>query len=165
MPELTKERVDSLFYYEHQSGLLIWKMPTSNRVTRGQAVRRIHNQGYYMVSIDGRAYLVHRVVWLMNKGSFPKGVIDHINHDGFDNRLENLRDVTQQENCSNSRLSINNTSGASGVHPMRDKWQVKLTVNREIIYGGTYGTIEEAAIVANDMQASLGFHANHGVIR
>ena len=162
MADLTQSRVAHLFYYEALTGLLVWKRPTSNRILKGQVARRIHKGGYYMVSIDCKTYLVHRVVWLLHKGSFPNGVIDHINHDGFDNRLENLRDVTHQVNCSNCKLSINNTSGTTGVHRMRDKWQVKITVARECIYGGTYDTYEEASKVANGMRPNLGFHPNHG---
>ena len=42
--------------------------------------------------------LVHRMVWLLNTGEWPKKTIDHINGDTLDNRFENLRDCTQEVN-------------------------------------------------------------------
>ena len=44
---------------------------------------------------------VHRLVWLTFKGSIPEGwVIDHINGDKGDNRLENLQCITASENTA-----------------------------------------------------------------
>ena len=39
-----------------------------------------------------------RIIWKYHYGVEPKGVIDHINGDSTDNRIENLQDVTQGEN-------------------------------------------------------------------
>ena len=45
----------------------------------------------------------HRLIWECFHGVIPTGfVIDHINRDKLDNRLENLRVVTQRENSLNS---------------------------------------------------------------
>ena len=48
-----------------------------------------------------RNFMVHRIVWLLNTGEWPKNTIDHINRDPLDNRFENLRDCTQAENNLN----------------------------------------------------------------
>jgi hypothetical protein len=46
--------------------------------------------------------LVHRLILLTFVGKCPpKCECDHINGDGHDNRLENLRWVTHSENCAN----------------------------------------------------------------
>lgn len=50
----------------------------------------------------------HRVVWFLHHGYWPKE-IDHINRDGRDNRIENLRDVSHHVNVMNK--SFDSKSG------------------------------------------------------
>lgn len=72
----------------------------------------------------------------------PEGyVVDHINHDTFDNRKENLRIATQSENGFNRRgVNENNTSGVRGVswHKATEKWAAYTRFNGERIFIGVY---------------------------
>jgi hypothetical protein len=63
-----------------------------------------------------------------------------------DNRLENLRFVTQQENNRNSSLNKNNTSGLKGVsfHKNRNKWCAHIAINGKKINLGYFMNIEDA---------------------
>jgi hypothetical protein len=45
--------------------------------------------------------MAHRVAWALHYNKWPQHTIDHINRDGTDNRLENIRDVPQCVNNSN----------------------------------------------------------------
>ena len=64
------------------------------------------NTGYIRISLKGRKYQKHRLVayqFIEN----PNGLqyIDHINHDRTDNRIENLRWVSQKDNLKNKASS------------------------------------------------------------
>ena len=62
--------------------------------------------GYWSISIKGKAYKLHRIVFYMFHGRDPaEKVIDHINGDNGDNRILNLRAVTQRQNNSNTKRS------------------------------------------------------------
>ena len=50
--------------------------------------------------VDGELYTLSKLVWKYHMGVEPKGVIDHINGDSTDNRIENLQDITQSQNLS-----------------------------------------------------------------
>jgi hypothetical protein len=80
----------------------------------------------------------------------PKGYhVDHINRNGLDNRLCNLRVVTASQNQANRRLGIS-TTGFRGVtfskHPhRRKKWCVYFKRDKVKRYLGHFHTAEEAA--------------------
>ena len=72
-------------------------------------------------------------------------VVDHINHpktneNKYDNRKQNLRIITQSQNCMNQHMRSNNTSGVKGVSwaKEKNKWQAKITVNYEQIHLGFF---------------------------
>lgn len=107
---------------------------------------------------DGRqgAFRMSRVIT-----NAPKGmVVDHINHDTLDNRRQNLRVCTNQENSLNKRRHKITISGFKGVFPRndKDKWIAFINYNGKRMYLGDYNNKEEAA-KAYDEAA----HKFHGV--
>lgn len=63
-------------------------------------------KGYWEVQVCGKKLRAHRLIWEMHNGPIPYGyVVDHINQDPSDNRLENLRLATLSENNCNARRS------------------------------------------------------------
>ena len=54
--------------------------------------------GYYVIQVAGKRYMLHRFIWFIVHGIWPEKVIDHVNCNKNDNRLENLEDVTIAEN-------------------------------------------------------------------
>lgn len=73
-----------------------------------------------------------------------KDVIDHINKNKLDNRKENLRICTNQQNLFNSKLAKNNTSGYTGVRWNGFSWVAYIKYNNKRINLGSFDNIEDA---------------------
>jgi hypothetical protein len=99
--------------------------------------------------VDGVVYTLHRLIFIYHHGYAPK-IIDHINNDRSDNRIENLREATQQQNCLNRKLHKNNTSGVKNVRWDKkcQKWVVELSINRKRRFFGWHEDLEFAELVA-----------------
>lgn len=93
----------------------------------------------------------------------PSGYeIDHINLNTCDNRSENLRICTHQQNQCNQPLQKNNTSGVSGVsyYPPRRKYRARIKVCQKEIHLGYYTTFEAAIQARNvGMECMFGEYA------
>lgn len=117
--DLTAARARELYRYDPDTGIL-WR-----RHARGEKTGRAKSNGYLVVCVDGRNYQTHRVIWLMTYRKWPTGNIDHINRVKTDNRLSNLRDVSQALNMRNSDRCV---TKAQVIGPVRsgDGWMVVL---------------------------------------
>lgn len=96
---VTRERALQLLDYNQQTGTLIRKPRAGCKVPKLISAKTAN--GYLQLMLDGRMYYAHRVIWLMQTGAFPVGVIDHLNGVRDDNRWSNLRDVAQITNAQN----------------------------------------------------------------
>lgn len=68
------------------------------------------------VGLQSREYFVHRIIWQIFYGEITsKKVIDHLNGNPWDNRISNLKVKTQRQNCQNTRIRKDNSSGVCGV--------------------------------------------------
>lgn len=77
---------------------------------------RSSNTRYWIVVYKQKKYRAHRIAWILNNGYLEADkVIDHIDQNSTNNRIENLRKVEQGVNMRNSKMSKKNTSGKSGV--------------------------------------------------
>lgn len=83
-------------------------------------------------------YKMHRQILGLSKGD--RKISDHINHDTLDNRDENLRIVTKQQNQWNSKRRKSNTSGYKGVQFCKagNKWVARIKVNGTRIHIGRF---------------------------
>lgn len=96
---------------------------------------------YYCISNNSE--WLHRLIM----GVTDKDIIvDHINHNGLDNRKSNLRICTSGQNTCNCLTSKNNKSGHKGVYwsKERKKWCAQISINNKTKGLGRYDTIEEA---------------------
>ena len=145
MAKLTQEQVKKLFKYNPDTGDLICKVRRGNNGGIGD-VAGYCNKGYLQVTIDGKGYYNHRVIWLYVHGYIPEHDLDHINRKRFDNRIKNLREVSRQCNNRNCGNRNNNTSGVKGIfwHKTIKKWQANIGVNRELKHLGYYDEFDNA---------------------
>jgi hypothetical protein len=163
MRDVTVDLLKELFDYDKETGDLIWKV-SKGGVTSGAVVGCITQYGYKQVRINKKSYLAHRIVFLLHKGYLPK-TLDHINGDRVDNRIENLRPVTINQNQHNRKLNKNNTSGHKGVSwcKLTNKWKTSIKLEGKRINLGTFDNLEEAAEVVREAREELhGSYANHG---
>lgn len=121
---------------------------------------RLHIKGYFVVG----KYLAHRLSWFLYYGEWPKGQIDHINQNKRDNRICNLRDVSNKDNHRNMPIQKNNKSGIVGVHYAKNKckWVAYIKVDGKRIHIGSYGNLFDASCARRSKEVYFGFHANHG---
>ncbi len=131
-------------YFEYIDGKLIWKVDKSTRVKSGTEAGSLLNNGYKRVKVNGKDYLTHRVIFFMLKGYLPNE-LDHVNGNKLDNRIENLRPATRQQNQANR--SVRSKTGMKGVYKLRKVYVTQITVNNKRINLGTYTNLEEAAKV------------------
>ena len=158
-----QEELKKLFRYDETTGKLF------NRINRGSTARKnieagSLNRGYRVVRIDGVIYSVHRIIWKMETGTDPIDELDHVNHHKSDNRMENIREVTRQEQCRNRSISDINTSGTTGVswHSGTKKWRVRIKVDGKCISLGLFKYYTAAVKKRKAAEFMYGYHSNHG---
>lgn len=148
-PESNEEIVDQktlqdLFFY--QDGKLIFRRSTGSRKA-GDSLGSACAGDYVRARVLGKSYLAHRLIWIYHHGNIVHQ-IDHINGNGLDNHIENLRDIPQAENQQNLRKpKITSKSGILGVnwHKKTKKWRVQLRLNGATIHVGYFHCIEKAS--------------------
>jgi len=124
----------------------------------------IDEYGYVRVCVDYVVYKSHRLAWLYMHGNFPNHQIDHIDHDRTNNKINNLRDVTHNENSKNLSISPLNKSGFTGICWCNTymRWHARIYVNGKSIHIGYFLNKEEAINARNNANLKYKFHANHG---
>jgi hypothetical protein len=136
-----------LFEYDASNGNLIWKS-VANRAHPGKAkvgaiVGGDDGNGYRMCALLGHKFKVHQVVWLLQAGSLASHPLDHANRDRRDNRIENLREVTDSQNVANSVVQLRPLAGVKKDSKGRG-YSASITVNHCRKYLGYFATAELA---------------------
>ena len=156
--EITYDRVHELFRYDN--GKLFWT-ESRGKGAKGLPAGCAKDAGYKCIGVDGKRYYAHRLVWLYHNGYFPENGVDHINRDKGDNRIENLREVSQTCNARNSGNYKHNTSGIKGVHFVKNDnlWMARVRVNDKYCYLGESKDFDEAVLLRYTVEQCLGWES------
>lgn len=159
--------LDSLAYDPNSPSGLRWKnrplshfvcessQKTWNTTHAGKSAGATFLGKYWQVMLNGVNYLGHRLVWCVFYKSDPgKSLIDHINGNGFDNRIGNLRLATSSQNLRNKRKTDKNTSGFVGVtwDKVNQKWIAQIVVNKKNIKIGRFACATEAHLARKNAE-------------
>lgn len=127
--------------YDKDTGSLVWKYGRNKGKVQGTK-----DGGYIRVTLQSRDYYQHRVAWAIYYGYWPTKIIDHRDRNKSNNRIDNLREVSEQKNITNVGLRSTNTSGVKGVSWSKamGKYRQDICVNYKLINLGFFNTIEEA---------------------
>ena len=144
-----RERLEELFIYDGNSGALIRRVSVGSRGAAGTILGLGSGKnGYTVVQVDGVQFWMHRIIWALAHGEDPgMNLIDHIDGNKRNNRISNLRLVSQLVNGQNRhRANKNNRStGVLGVYQTKSgKFSAKIKVRRKSFSVGTFDSIDEA---------------------
>ena len=176
-PELTAEYARECLDYNPDTGIFTWKVRPRghfrsegkwkgcNTRFAGKEAGYLNETGYISLRINKTLNQAHRIAWLITTGSWPTRFIDHINMNRSDNRLANLREVTNGENMCNSGRCSRNTSGTKGIswHAGTGKWRAQINVLKKHYHIGLFQSMDDAAKAIKEARIKLhGEFAHHG---
>jgi hypothetical protein len=148
MQRKTRPSYDQLrawFNYDAETGVLTWRVNRGAAKVAGKRAGSIHKSGCRVVMLSGCLEKEARVIWCYVYGHWPILQIDHINGDECDNRVSNLRDISNAMNCQNKRRAPStNKHGMLGASPVGHKWRAQIKVEGKKIYLGMYETAQQA---------------------
>lgn len=148
---LTQVRLRELFDYK--DGQLINKTKRRSQVEIGAPAGHKTVRGYVNIRVDGKMYKAHRLIYLYHHSVMPD-MVDHIDCDRTNNRIENLRPCTKSENGMN-RAGSYGKAAARNVYRRGDKFQVHMKREGRSYYVGTFDDFYEARDAASDARARL----------
>lgn len=139
---ITQSKLLELFDY--CDGQLIRKK-NLGKFKKGTPAGTLRLDGYSQIHLNYKIYKTHQLIFLFHHGYIPP-IIDHIDRNPLNNKIENLREVTATQNCANTKKNKNNKSGYRGVswNKIAKKWAAHISINKKKKYLGFFKTAEIA---------------------
>ena len=143
--------------FDLKDGCLFRKV-RAGKVLAGDRAGTVQGGGYRIVMVDNIRMKEHRVIWAMTHGAWPSEnqVVDHIDGQPANNLPENLRVISQRENCQNRRkVRCTSTVGSRVPGVIRNKngsYSVKLHIDGRQTHLGRFCSLEAAEGKAVEMR-------------
>lgn len=133
--------------YDKETGIFYWKTKAGpySRVRVGDIAGSINFYGYRKIILKKKAQCAHKLAWLYVYGEWPTMQIDHINGNRDDNRISNLRHVTNRQNAQNRSIRRNGKSPGCSYNKKRKQWQAYITINGKMRHLGWFSTQTDAS--------------------
>ncbi len=145
---LTASQLREALHYEPTTGVFTWREGRKGVAHAGSVAGGKNKRGYWRVCVNGTRQNGNVLAWLYMTGRWPSLDVDHENGQRWDNRWDNLREVTRGVNNQNQRKPHKrNKSGFLGVSPNRNRWAASIAVDLVKTHLGTFDTPEQAHAV------------------
>lgn len=149
------QRVKECLRYDPSVGgsCLVWTTNRRHRKLTGTRAGTVNAQGYWVVKLDQKYCMAHRIIWALNTGNFPEQELDHVDGDPGNNILSNLRECTHAENQQNK--SAPKERGSMGTFKRGNKFGSQIKIKGKKHFLGYYATVEEAHATYISAKAKL----------
>jgi len=142
----TAKRIRFLFDYNPDTGILTRRVTAGGQM-RGDKVGCINDWGYIKVKVDQGTYQAHMLIWVWMTGKWPRKLVDHKDTDAANNKWNNLRLATRQQNSCNRKTKCDNVSGLKGVSKRKDGYVAVINTRGVYRYLGYFKDPNEAHAV------------------
>ncbi len=166
--EVLYNRLHKLFFLDEDKGCFIGKAKYVKGRKSSRYQKEIYgsaSNNYKVIKIDGTIHRVHRLMWLFKHKIMPN-IIDHKDRNPSNNKMLNLKNVTQQQNARNCNMSKNNKSGVTGViwYKNYEKWRAYIMINRKQKTLGYFSNFDDAVEARVEANKKNNFDKKHGVM-
>jgi len=160
---ITQDELKRYLNYDLKTGLFTWNFNHLYNAKKGEIAGSPDNNGYIMITINGKRERAHRLAFLYVEGYIPKQV-DHNNGVKNDNRWHNLNSSSNQHNRKNMPKRKDNKSGYVGVFfdEKQYVWISYIHNSGKRIHIGSFFYKKDAIKARKDAEIKYGFNPNHG---
>lgn len=143
-PLVADDIIREIYSYDSGTGWIF----RDDRMLSGKSCKG----GYLQINIFGKMVMAHRLAWFLYYGSWPSKLIDHINGNTSDNRIDNLREASPSDNQTNGRTRRDSTSGIRGVslRSRDNKWASYLDRNGRRVHSAQHASFLKAVQARRD---------------
>ncbi len=144
----TRDFLLNIFRYDRETGLLFWKNHWhKNKLyligKEAGCIYKDHKNYYKKITLANKNQMVHQLIYFLETGEIPE-VIDHIDGNGLNNRMSNLRNITTRKNLQNTKRHRNGKLVGAHFHKKENRWRSTINIQGTKITLGRFKTELEA---------------------